>query len=652
MSIFTERRNYKPFEYVGAIDLMEKINHTYWLHSELTFNADKSDFSNLPYHEKEAVRRSLCAISTIEVKVKNFWTQLGDHFPKPEFAMLGVTAGESECFSDDTEILTPVGFKLFKDLLDEDKIAQYSLMSKEITFVKPLNYIEKDFIGIMHNYKGKDSNMLITPKHEIITIHPTSKKIKKCKSEDGVWSRNYRYPVSGYLNTDKKVLTPLERMLISLQADGSVFGCTPSGRKAGRRDVAWNIKKERKIKRLVEILDATGLKYNKRTQIRESGEYCVISLQLPDEIDNDSIKNFGWLDLNSLNSDYVNDFLEELSHWDAHVKENTIAYYNSNEEAVNKLQAFAILGGFHSYKSINRTAEQSMLCERPQSGFPKSTKTTYRLSFKKMEDRVYPHRYEVDYSGKVYCVTVPEGNIVTRRKGCISIQGNCRHSESYSRLLTVLDLEDDFLDSLEVNALQGRFDYLEKYLKLSPHNSDKRKYIVKLILFSVLVENVSLFSQFATVMYFYRHKGIMKDIRNIIKWTAIDEQLHFNIGVYIVGILREEHPELFDEELNDIVKKACIKSVKYEQNILDWIFENGELEKLTKTDLLHYMESRVNDSMSAMGFSKVFEGNKDLKSTDFFFEEVFADSMDDFFANRPVDYTLGDKSITSEDLFD
>ena len=48
----------------------------------------------------------------------------------------------------------------------------------------------------------------------------------------------------------------------------------------------------------------------------------------------------------------------------------------------------------------------------------------------------------------------------------------------------------------------------------------------------------------------------------------------------------------------------------------------------------------------------IFEGNKDLKSTDFFFEEVFADSMDDFFANRPVDYTLGDKSITSEDLFD
>jgi len=323
MSIFEERRNYKPFEYLGAIELMEKINHTYWLHSELTFSADKSDFLQLPLHEREAVRRSLCAISTIEVKVKNFWTQLGDHFPKPEFAMLGVTAGESEI----------------------------------------------------------------------------------------------------------------------------------------------------------------------------------------------------------------------------------------------------------------------------------------------------------------------------------------RHSESYSRLLTVLDLEQDFIDSLTVLPLQGRFDYLEKYLKLSPHNSDKRKYIVKLILFSVLIENVSLFSQFATIMYFYRQKGIMKDIRNIIKWTSIDEQLHFNIGVYIVGILRQEHPELFDEELSDIVRKACIKSVKYEENILNWIFEEGELENLSKKDLLYYMESRVNDSMTSMGFNKIFEEGRDLSKTDFFFEEVFADSMDDFFCNRPVDYTLGDKSITSDDLF-
>lgn len=37
--------------------------------------------------------------------------------------------------------------------------------------------------------------------------------------------------------------------------------------------------------------------------------------------------------------------------------------------------------------------------------------------------------------------------------------GECeiRHSESYSRLLTLLDLEQDFIDCLELPALQGRF---------------------------------------------------------------------------------------------------------------------------------------------------------------------------------------------------
>lgn len=34
-----------------------------------------------------------------------------------------------------------------------------------------------------------------------------------------------------------------------------------------------------------------------------------------------------------------------------------------------------------------------------------------------------------------------------------------------------------------------------------------------------------------------------------------------------------------------------------------------------------------------------------------FEEEVFANSLDDFFAKRPVDYTKHDKSITAEDLF-
>ncbi len=234
--------------------------------------------------------------------------------------------------------------------------------------------------------------------------------------------------------------------------------------------------------------------------------------------------------------------------------------------------------------------------------------------------------------------------------GVTAGESEVRHSESYDRLLDVLNMQEYYKSSLENEYISGRFHYLDKYLKLSPSNSDKSKYLLKLILFSTLIENVSLFAQFATVMYFYRHKGIMKDIRNIIKWTSIDEQLHFNIGVLIVNILRKEHPEMFTSELTQEVYKSCKKAIKYEGELLNWVFEKGELPKMSKVDLEDYMKSRIDDSLVALGFEKLFNVGEP-QSLHFFYEEVFADSQDDFFAVRPVDYSLKDMVINGEELF-
>ncbi len=234
--------------------------------------------------------------------------------------------------------------------------------------------------------------------------------------------------------------------------------------------------------------------------------------------------------------------------------------------------------------------------------------------------------------------------------GVTAGESEVRHSESYDRLLDVLNMQEYYKSSLENEYISGRFHYLDKYLKLSPSNSDKSKYLLKLILFSTLIENVSLFAQFATVMYFYRHKGIMKDIRNIIKWTSIDEQLHFNIGVLIVNILRKEHPEMFTSELTQEVYKSCKKAIKYEGELLNWVFDKGELPKMSKVDLEDYMKSRIDDSLVALGFEKLFNVGEP-QSLHFFYEEVFADSQDDFFAVRPVDYSLKDMVINGEELF-
>ncbi|MBW3518822.1 ribonucleotide-diphosphate reductase subunit beta [Flavobacterium sp. NKUCC04_CG] len=226
-----------------------------------------------------------------------------------------------------------------------------------------------------------------------------------------------------------------------------------------------------------------------------------------------------------------------------------------------------------------------------------------------------------------------------------------RHSEAYSRLLEVLGYNDEFEDLLTVPVIKKRVDYLSTVLE-NANSTDRKKYVVSLILFSLLIENVSLFSQFAIILSFTRFRGLMKNVSNIIAWTSIDEQVHANAGIYIINAIREEFPDFFDEELVNHIQEVVKHSIEIEKNILEWIFENGEIEIVTKEDLLNFMKFRVDESMRKIGLKDIYGITaEEYKPMAWFEEEVFANSLDDFFAKRPVDYTKHDKSITADDLF-
>jgi ribonucleoside-diphosphate reductase beta chain len=64
------------------------------------------------------------------------------------------------------------------------------------------------------------------------------------------------------------------------------------------------------------------------------------------------------------------------------------------------------------------------------------------------------------------------------------------------------------------------------------------------------------------------------------------------------------------------------------------------------------MKYRADDSLMKIGLPRQFNlAIADVKLLQWFEEEVFANSLDDFFAKRPVDYTKHDKSISAYDLF-
>jgi ribonucleoside-diphosphate reductase beta chain len=230
-------------------------------------------------------------------------------------------------------------------------------------------------------------------------------------------------------------------------------------------------------------------------------------------------------------------------------------------------------------------------------------------------------------------------------------ESETRHSRSYAHVLELLGLNEEFekLDNVEV--IQGRIDYLSKYLRNASSNN-KELYILTLALFSLFVENASLFSQFFIIKSFNKERNYFKGIDNVIMATAKEENLHAKAGAYIISLVKKEHPEMFDDDFYTNIRRACKKAYDAELKIIDWIFEKGELDFLSKGIVIEYLKSRFNQSMEMIDVEPLFEINKDiLKHSEWFEIEVLSEVHTDFFNKTPTNYTKKAQSITSEDIF-
>lgn len=225
------------------------------------------------------------------------------------------------------------------------------------------------------------------------------------------------------------------------------------------------------------------------------------------------------------------------------------------------------------------------------------------------------------------------------------------HGDAYERLLEVLGLNDSFDEILKLDIIKGRVNYLKKHLHKF-HDNNKKQFIYSLILFSLFVENISLFSQFYTIMFFGRYKNVLKDTNKQVEYTSREEDLHFKAGAKIINVIRKEYPELFDKELEDKILHESEQAVKYECEIIDWILNGYQHEKLNSELLKEFIKNRLNDSLQQIGYKKIFNVDKEIiKKTDWFDEQVLGNNHTDFFSSKPTEYSKGGQSFNGEDLF-
>ncbi|MAB30646.1 MAG: ribonucleotide reductase [Formosa sp.] len=235
--------------------------------------------------------------------------------------------------------------------------------------------------------------------------------------------------------------------------------------------------------------------------------------------------------------------------------------------------------------------------------------------------------------------------------GSTFAESEVRHADAYSHLLEILGLNSEFKALKKKPAIMKRVQYLETALKNSK-SEDNKEYAESILLFSLFIEHVSLFSQFLIIMAFNKHKNMLKGISNVVEATSKEEQIHGDFGIDLIKILQNEHPEWFSSEYKTYIQNVCKEAFEAEQHVVDWIFENGELDFLPKAVINEFLKNRFNKSLESIGIDSVFEIDEKLVSeTEWFDDEIIGTKHGDFFVKRSINYSKRAQSITSDDLF-
>jgi ribonucleoside-diphosphate reductase beta chain len=233
--------------------------------------------------------------------------------------------------------------------------------------------------------------------------------------------------------------------------------------------------------------------------------------------------------------------------------------------------------------------------------------------------------------------------------GATFAESEVRHSDAYSHFLELFGFNKEFEDIQHVPAIRKRIDYLENSLS---GGTTKEEITTRILLFSVLIENISLFSQFITLMSFYKFDNTMKGVSNAVQATSKEEDIHAKFGIDLVKTIVEENRDFMTPELQQYLDQVAVEAFNAEMEILEWIFDGEDLPWISRADISHYMMHRLNTSFKQLGLEPVFADidTETLDATLWFDEELLGEMDNDNFNQRNTAYNKKNKAFSIDAL--
>lgn len=316
-------------------------------------------------------------------------------------------AHDDFCLSLDTEILTDKGFITYDKMTSDTLVA--SVVDGKIVYRKPTKIIHKDYCGKMYEFKSKDLALKVTENHKMLVKHRNSGCYKDMLSQS-----LFAMPNEQRYNTLQIPVAPIQDKADYPISDELIKQCgwfitegwiNFDKRYNSKRYCFGQSIKSLKYSEIQAMVKKLGL--NPYIYTRKDGlTYWVYHKKdnaLFDSLLADGIHRIPRKWLNDFSLRQLRLLLDTLMYGDGTITRNT--YHTASYDLARDFQELAHKCGIKT--SIRKSGEM------------------YNCYLMRGDCTRIKEVSVTDYNGKVWCVNVDNGYIVTRRNDKIAVTGNC-----------------------------------------------------------------------------------------------------------------------------------------------------------------------------------------------------------------------------------
>ncbi len=202
----------------------------------------------------------------------------------------------------------------------------------------------------------------------------------------------------------------------------------------------------------------------------------------------------------------------------------------------------------------------------------------------------------------------------------------------------------DNIPSIQKKA-QFCFKWIDSINQLESLNTieERRKFLMNLICFASCIEGLFFFGAFAYV-YFLRSKGLLAGLASGTNWVFRDESMHIAFANEVINTVRKEEPELFNEQMNEMIIQMLEDAIDCEMAFAQDILDQG-VAGLSLKDMRQYLEFVADQRLEALHIAPRYN----VKNPFPFLELQDMQELANFFERRVSAYQMG---VTGAVAFD